>query len=342
MTSAVAGESAPGFGWINRALIASRRFVPQINALGGEDRFWLGPEGGQFSIFFDPGAPFEFAHWQTPALIDTEPYDVVARGARSVTFERRGRLRNWSNTVFDLRIEREVRLVDAAELAADLGGELPAGVRCVAYESRNRIENTGGEPWTEAGGLLSIWILGMFKPSPQTTVVVPFEPGPVAERGPIVNDAYFGKVPAERLIVEDGVLFFRGDGRHRSKIGLGPARARPVCGSWDAAGGCLTIVTYDLPAGAAGYVNSMWELQAAPFSGDVVNSYNDGPPGPGLAPLGPFYELETSSPAAALAPGGSLSHRHRTMHLVGPRPALDAIARRALGVGLDRIEAAFR
>jgi hypothetical protein len=26
--------------------------VPHINVFGGEDRFWLGPEGGQFSIFF--------------------------------------------------------------------------------------------------------------------------------------------------------------------------------------------------------------------------------------------------------------------------------------------------
>jgi hypothetical protein len=30
-------------------------------------------------------------------------------------------------------------------------------------------------------------------------------------------------------------------------------------------------------AGATDYVNSMWEDQKEPFSGDVVNSYNDGP-----------------------------------------------------------------
>ncbi len=37
-----------GFGWINRKLIASRKIQPHINVFGGEDRFWLGPEGGQF------------------------------------------------------------------------------------------------------------------------------------------------------------------------------------------------------------------------------------------------------------------------------------------------------
>ena len=65
----------------------------------------------------------------------------------------------------------------------------------------------------------------MFKPAPRTTVVIPFEPGPEAERGPLVNDAYFGKVPPDRLVVSDGVLFFKGDGQHRSKIGLSPQRA---------------------------------------------------------------------------------------------------------------------
>ena len=91
------------------------------------------------------------------------------------------------------------------------------------------------------------------------------------------------------------------------------------------------------PEGATDYVNSMWQIQDAPFGGDVVNSYNDGPPAPGAKPLGPFYELETSSPAAALAPGASLVHRHRTLHIVGANSALDGVARKVLGVGLAEI-----
>ena len=93
--------------------------------------------------------------------------------------------------------------------------------------------------------------------------------------------------------------------------------------------------------GAKAYVNSMWEIQKEPYGGDVVNSYNDGPPAPGAKPLGPFYELETSSPAAALAPRASLVHRHRTVHLVGDHARLDAAARATLGVGLDEIASAL-
>ncbi|HUF10023.1 MAG TPA: DUF6786 family protein, partial [Rhodothermales bacterium] len=57
--------------------------------------------------------------------------------------------------------------------------------------------------------------------------------------------------------------------------------------------------------------------------------------------LGPFYELETSSPAAALAPGEELTHVHRTFHFQGPEGALDSIARHTLGVSLQRITSAF-
>jgi hypothetical protein len=78
----------------------------------------------------------------------------------------------------------------------------------------------------------------------------------------------------------------------------------------------------------------MWELQKEPYAGDVVNSYNDGPPAPGKPPLGGFDEIETSSPAAELAPGRDMVHTHRTFHFVGEPDALDPIARKVLGVSL--------
>src|SRR5512133_846197 len=52
MTSTVGGDSGPSFGWVNHELISSGKILPHINVFGGEDSFWLGPEGGQFSIFF--------------------------------------------------------------------------------------------------------------------------------------------------------------------------------------------------------------------------------------------------------------------------------------------------
>jgi len=342
MTSTAGGPDGLSFGWINRELIASGAKNPHMNAFGGEDRFWLGPEGGQFSIFFKKGDPFDLDHWFTPPPVNEAAYDVVKRKADSIHFRKVMHLVNYSAAEFDLELNREVRILKADEVQG-LGVPVPAGVRMVAYSSDNRITNIGTKSWAKETGLLSVWILGMFNPSPATTIVIPFKTGSEADLGPVVNDAYVGKVPADRLIVreKEGVLFFSGDGKYRSKIGISPRRVKPFAGSYDTANNVLTVIHVTIPEGVTDYVNSMWKIQDDPFAGDVVNSYNDGPASPGAKPLGPFYELESSSPAADLRPGETLAHVHTTIHLQGPEKALEAIARSVFGVGLKEIEAAF-
>jgi len=341
MTSTAEGTEGLSFGWINRELIASGRTVEHINVYGGEDRFWIGPEGGQFSIFFKKDVPFDLEHWFTPAPIDTEPFELVSKSKSRALLKKDMQLENYSRTIFNLRVDREIRILEQNEALEALGITPAKTVKVVAFESNNTMTNTGTKAWEKETGLLSIWILGMFNPSPATTVVVPFNVGTEDELGPIVNDAYFGKVPANRLVVKDGVLFFSGDGQYRSKIGLSPQRARPIVGSYDAVNKVLTIVQYNKPQIAADYVNSMWELQKEPYKGDVVNSYNDGPSEPGAKPMGPFYELETSSPAAALKPGEAISHIHRTYHLQGPEADLDTVAKATLGVTIAEIKSAL-
>jgi len=100
-------------------------------------------------------------------------------------------------------------------------------------------------------------------------------------------------------------------------------------------------VKFSQPTGAGDYVNSQWKLQSNPYEGDAINSYNDGPPAPGMSPLGPFFEMESSSPAAALAPGESVTHTHRTFHLTGLESQLDSVARSVLGVSLMSVKTAF-
>ena len=339
MTSTSGGSGGPSYGWLNREAIASGERQPHINVFGGEDRFWLGPEGGQFSIFFKADDLFDLEHWQTPEPIDWGAWDVLEHDSSYAKFGKSIELVNYSGTTFTLTADRTIRLLH--DPAAGLGLEPLEESSVVAFESQNTITNTGDAAWEKDSGLLSIWILGMFNPSPRTMIVIPFVAGTDGADGPIVNDAYFGKVPADRLQDDDGVLFFRGDGEYRSKIGVSRQRAKPIVGSYDSEGGVLTLVHYSLLEGTTDYVNSMWEIQDEPFAGDVVNSYNDGPPEPGAVPLGPFYELETSSAAAALAPGESLTHVHQTFHFQGPASELDAIARATLGVSLERIVTAF-
>jgi hypothetical protein len=341
MTSTTGGPDAPSFGWIGRAAIASGQKQPHMNVFGGEDRFWLGPEGGQYALYFKPGDPFDLDHWQVPEAIDWGSWEIAAQSDTSVRFRKRMSLVNYSNAAFEIDVERTVRLLDADAIRSQLDVTAGSGVRVVAFESSNTVTNAGSRPWQPESGLVSIWILGMMTPSADTTIAIPFAPGPDPELGPIVNDAYFGKVPPDRLVVKGSILFFKGDGQYRSKIGLSPARALSLAGSYDAAGHVLTLVQYTRPADATRYVNSMWETQREPYKGDAINSYNDGPPAPGKPPLGPFYELETSSPALALVPGERYTHVHRTFHFAGPEPDLDRIARATLKTGLSELSSAF-
>jgi len=338
MTSTAGGEAGFSFGWINNELITSGKLQPQINAYGGEDRFWLGPEGGQFSLYFKKGDSFELSNWKVPAVLDTEPYGVVSKARDTISLSKTTKLTNYSGIVFDIKMDRTIRLLGAEAIKKALGVQVTGTVESIVFESENTITNIGKEPWKKATGLVGIWVLGMFAPSPDTTVVIPLIPGPEDKLGPKVK-AYFGiKIPPERLVVKENALFFAGDGQYRCKIGITPQRAKPVLGSYDAANRVLTIVQYNKPQGVTDYVNSLLEIQKKPFVGDVLNSYNDGPASPGAKPFGPFYELETSSPAVELAPSKGLSHIHRTFHFQGPEKDVDKIAKATLGVSLKEIK----
>lgn len=339
MTSSSNGLSGLSYGWLNYDLIASGKIGNKIHAVGGEDRFWLGPEGGQFSIFFKKGDQFNLDAWQTPAVIDSEPFNLVSKNETSATFKKEFSIENYSGNKMKLKVDRSISLLSAQELQSVLTTALPDNLSAVAYRSSNTITNTGESAWTKETGTLSIWILGMFNPSPSMTIIIPFKEGSEEELGPKVNDTYFGKVPEDRLIVGDGILYFKGDGQYRSKIGLNPKRALPLMGSYDEGSNLLTIVQYSKPKGVTDYVNSMWELQDEPFAGDAANSYNDGPVD-GSA-LGPFYELESSSPAAFLAGGQNIEHAHTTIHIRGDDKELDGIVQQVFGVRLSQVKGAF-
>jgi hypothetical protein len=347
MTSTATGDGGTSYGWLNYKLIG-RGVVPpeqakgtlesKIHVFGGEERFWLGPEGGQFGIFFPPGANFDFEDWKTPAGLDTEPFDTVSSDETKAVFTGSFSVTNHSGTKFDVGVERTVSLLDREQTGQALGVTIPEDLRFVAYETANTITNRGDTAWEADTGLLSVWILGMYKPSPSTVMAIPFrEDG----EGAVVNDAYFGKIAPDRLKVGKGVVFFKGDGASRGKIGIPPSRSTPFAGSYSPDLGALTIVRCEPVSNDGRYVNSMWEKQENPYAGDVINAYNDGPPAPGEPPLGPFYELETSSPGAELAPGASLTHKQVTVHFAGRPEQLDAIAKAKLGAGIGQIRDAF-
>lgn len=339
MTSTLGGDNGASFGWLNREFIESGQDDPTFNNYGGEDRFWLGPEAGQFGLWFDEGEPFDLAHWKTPEGFNATPFEVAESSPSAVTMNARFDVTNYSGTTFACDVKRTIELIDAAKAGELLETTLPEGVGMVAFQSANTLTNAGDSPWTRDGGLLSIWILGQFKPLPNGKVIVPYVTGDDAILGRPVTTDYFGELPPERGQFTDGHFLFACDGQFRSKIGVSPQRATDVLGSYDPDAKVLTIVHLTLPPDPVErpWVNSLWEMQDEPFAGDVINSYNDGEETPGAGQLGPFYEIETSSPAAELAAGQSIAHSHRTFHFAGDPGQLNHLATTVLGFDLKQL-----
>lgn len=336
MTSTVDGNEGTSFGWVNHELIASGKPSEHISPFGGEERFWLGPEGGQFSIYFKKGVDFTFDNWFVPKEIDTESFKLTSVSKKEANFEKEMLLENYSGNQFDLKVNRNIKLLDKASIEKILDFTLPNTSKVVGFKSENIVTNQGKTKWDKNSGMLSIWILSMLNADEKTTVAIPYKQGDDAILGKIVTDDYFGKVPGERLKINEGLLLFKADSKYRAKIGVSPKRALPLVASYDALHGVLTFASFTLPKNQLDYVNSMWEIQEKPFEGDAINAYNDGL-NQGKQ-LGKFYEIESSSPAAVLAPGESIEHSHSTIHIKGSHHDLNKISLKLLGVGIDDIQ----
>lgn len=343
MTSNSSGRCQRSNGFISREAVARGLVDPQLNMVGGEDRIWISPEGGQFSVFFDPNVEMSFANWRTPPCIDTESFELIDSTDRSLTYHKRAAVMNMSGFTFEFELERRVELRNRAEVEQNLSLVLPPDVELVCHESSNKITNAGSIPWVAETGLIGLWSICLNPPANDAVMVIPFQPGSEADLGTIVTADYFGQLEDDRLAISEdlNLVFLRGDGNFRSKLGISFARARSQMGGWNPSSQTLTIVEFNLPPTAPeGYTNNLWEYQDEPFAGDVVNAYNDGPNDSGEG-MGGFFELETVSPALALKPGESFTHTPRMTHLTGSRASLNHIATAIFGAKLEQIESAL-
>jgi hypothetical protein len=334
MTTTATGDTGTSYGWINYDLISSGQKKPQFNPVGGEERFWMGPEGGQYALYFAKGDSFNIKYWQVPPIIDTVAYDVVEADDSHAVFSKTAMLTNYSGTTFNIDIQRSIHLLDRNAIAQKLNTTIPENIHCVGYESNNQIKNTGSEDWKKEKGLLSIWLLGMMTPTNETKVIIPFKPLPNADA--LITKNYFGDIPPERLQIKDSVLFLMCDGKSRGKIGLSPLIAKSVAASFDFNRNVLTLILFPVDKNGL-YVNSKWELQKEPYKGDVVNAYNDGPLSDGTQ-LGPFYEIESSSSAKELKKGETEEYAQTTCHLQGDYESLRQLVKQLLGVDLNNLK----
>ncbi|MPR37011.1 DUF6786 family protein [Salmonirosea aquatica] len=334
-TSTADGPTGRSFGWVNYKAFSGEKDA-HMNAYGGENRLWLGPEGAQFSLFFKPGVNMEFENWYTPPAFDTEAWNVVSQNDKAVVMDKVMNLTNYAGTKLDLKVERSVRLLNKDGINDLLEVNL-LHIKAVGYSTQNSLTNLGTEAWNQQTGAPCLWVLDMFAPSAQTTIVIPYLK---EASGKVATTDYFGQIPPDRVRYQEGVLYFKADGKSRGKLGMTPQRAKTIAGSYDAENQVLTLTVFNVDQKGT-YLNQEWKLVDEPLNGDAVNAYNDGPLEDG-SQMGPFYELESVSPAAFLKPGEKLTHNHSVIHLTGDASELDQVARRTLGVSLAEIQNAFK
>ncbi|MFC0517959.1 DUF6786 family protein [Mucilaginibacter angelicae] len=336
-TSTAEGLNGKSFGWIKYETFDLKQPDPHMNAFGGEDRLWLGPEGGQFSLFFKPGTKMEFANWHTPAAVDNESWDLISSSDKKVSMSKSTHLQNYAGTDLSIKLERDVEIMEPETIRQTLGIDEDKAVKSVGFNTVNTIINAGDKAWDKTSGAPCLWNLDMFTPSPKVVIVVPYNE---KATGKVATTNYFGEIPKDRITYKNGILLFKADAKSRGKLGIPPNRAKNIAGSYDAENEVLTITVFDVDS-TASYLNQEWKTDTAPYSGDAVNAYNDGPLADGKQ-MGPFYEIESVSPAAFLKPGEKFTHKHSVFHFTGNKAALNKIALKTLGISLDDISATFK
>jgi hypothetical protein len=340
MTSAF-DRAQPGFGLVNREAVLVGPVTRGFANYGGEDRLWLAPEGGPQALFFRGEGVAQGAcagqtpdNWSVPVAMDGGPRSITAQDGRSIAFADSLELVNVAGTKLACTTTRRIEALSRAGLSTLLGHELRPGLEALGFRSTNSLAWSGAP----SQALVSLWVLGQFKPGERTWVHFPFRgdasgPGGKADdagAAAIKND-YFGVVPAERLRMfspsspqSSGLALFRADARLRSKIGLSRAGATGWIGAWDPDRGVLTLVNHSLPPVGAPVPDCDWRVpNPRAAQGDVASSYNDGgEPG--------FFELESLSAALPAEDGARVEHVSTTIHLGGEREVLRDIARALL------------
>ena len=335
-TSTATGLSGSSFGFVNYDVLDADVIDEHMNGYGGENRFWIGPEGGKYSVFFEKDLAQVFDNWHTPKPIDIETWDVVSADTKNVTLKKTMQVTNYIGSQLRLNVDRKISLIESVAAGHLLGITTNPEVNMVAYQTDNTITNLNDFEWTPETGTICIWILDMFNPAPNAVTVIPFNEGDEAQMGKIVTSDYFGEIPADRLRVTQNTIYLKTDGNFRSKVGLNGKRTKAIAANFDPDLKRLTITTFELEEDAI-YLNQEWDTSKDPLVGDALNAYNDGPLADGSI-MGPFLELESVSPAAFLKPAQSLSHRHTVFHFSGEEKDLSPIAEKLLGVSIDEIK----
>ncbi len=334
LTSTAKGLMGASYGWFNKKLLTSGDPFLQKSKLGGEGRIWFGPDQGPFTLFFEIDSLTGEKKHKSPIDLDTISFPILSKTEKSVTLGNRLKIKNMNGFVFAVDVKRKIALLDEVFVNKSLNVELGKNnLDYVAYSTNTTMTNIGKENWSKKSGLMSLWDLGCLHPTPGTTVVIPLK------KQMDTATVYFTPIDKTRINIKNKVLYYKADADYLNKIGTLPEYTKPYFGSYSPESNVLTIIKFNFE-GDTDYVNAHPVNIENQYRGDVINVFNDGVWN-GVGPFGPFYELETSSPAKELKVGESISHYQEIYHFEGSKKELNIISESVLGISINEIERAL-
>ena len=103
--------------------------MPHFNNLGAEERLWLCPEGGPFSLWFKPGAKQVLKNWFTPPALNEGAWKVVSRPNEPlVRMAVHMKFQNTRPRRSSLDVSRDVRLLGADDFRDLFGAAAAAAI----------------------------------------------------------------------------------------------------------------------------------------------------------------------------------------------------------------------
>lgn len=329
ISSTVDRSEGYSYGWLNKKAIAKNKKIQQYSFYGGEDRLWFNPLGSKYSLYYNQ-KEIKPEHWKVP-LFYKELFSVIHQNSKSVELETQTQIVNNIGSVFDIAIKRKINIHTTKEVEKNLKLSSLKKVKCVAFSSETTVTNVGDD-WQETKGLITPWVMGMFKGTATSVTMFPY-----TEKQLVLKpNQYFLEGKKGRWKKDKRILYFKTDGSLRSKIGIPIENVIPLIGNYDSKNKRLTIITYSFDSDGA-YLSTLETNSAPMYKGDVGSSYNND-----VSELGSsFYELESTAAAKVLRAKESILHKHTTYHFEGNLKDLNKISKRVLKCDLKQIKDVF-
>ncbi|WP_158970658.1 DUF6786 family protein [Paraglaciecola sp. L3A3] len=329
LTSTATGVKGLSNAWLDKKALQNK-----TGNVGGEDRTWIAPIGSKFSLFYPAGKEIKSENWQVPTALNEKNYSVVLANNKTVHFQKNLQLINHQNSQFSVQLDRKITLLNKPEIEQHLNIQLPKAVNQVAYSSDTELTNLG-DNWHVDKGLITLWSMAMLQGSDDNISMFTITP----EQAPA--QSYLYDLYGDRLISKEHLIFYKTDGKYRSKIGIPVAISGNLILSYSPSLKRLTVIKFTLNKQAA-YPISLEQENTNGIKGDVTNAYNHGNMDGSLLANSAFFELESSAPMRALKTNESVSHTQQVFHFVGQVHLLDLIAKQLVGIKVSETDNIFQ